>query len=588
MSNGFEKLKISEKFHTFLENLSEQAEIKDRIPFIGRDKELEAVMETLLRKLKSNILLVGKPGVGKTALITEFASRINSGDIHPSLKGKVIFELSMNRFFFSGKSDNNRVKEFEDLFEELIKDRDRIILFLNEVEIESITGSIKEENSIGIRNLLKSYFINRELKLIAATTPDYYYRSMKSDDFMSMNFTTVFLEEPERSEVLKIFNGISGYFENYYSLKIRKDMFNKIYEFSHRFIPHRYFPGKGVELLDASCSKASVKGERRLTAENIYKSISDITKLPPNIIELDPIKHASGMFSYLKKKVVNQNIVLKEIVRVIKLSRYEKDKAEQRSEGVFLFLGPPGVGKNFVAGEISKYLFGSDEKLRVIDLSEYKKPEDNSKLIVGEDGEMGDMIKEFELHPFSVIFFENIDKTHKATLTFLKEMLSKGEVLDQRGKKYYVSNKIFIFSLTKIGDEVSQNQIGFVKGNKTLNRLIVPPKIVDILDWVDEIIEFSPLCKESLEKIAVNEMKNIAEEISKRFGRKLIFDKKISKMLSARAEERGGSAHMIVEFVERQIRLKVIDYTTGNSSESGNIYVKLKNNRIEITENKKK
>jgi len=588
MSNGFEELKISSRFHTFMENLSEQAAVAGRIPFIGRDEELEAVMETLLRKLKSNLLIVGKPGVGKTALITELASRINSGNVHSSLKGKVIIELSMNRFFFSGKSDSNQVKEFEDLFAELIKHRDRVILFLNEVEIESITGKIKEEHSIGIRDLLKSYFISRELKLIAATTPDYYYRSMKSDDFMSMNFSIVSLEEPDRKEVLGIFEGISGYFENYYSLKIRNDLFDKIYELSYRFIPQRYFPGKGVELLDASCSKALVKGEKQLKEEHVYKSIADITKLPPDIIKMDPVKHASEMFSYLKAKVVNQSPVLEEIVRIIKLSRYEKDKGRQKAEGIFLFLGPPGVGKSYVAREIAKYLFGSEDKLRVIDLSEYKKAEDSSELIVGKDGGMGELIKEFELHPFSVILFENIDRTHKATLSFLKEMLSKSEVLDHKGKKYCVSNKIFIFSLTKIGDEVFQNQIGFVKGNKTLNRLVIPPKIVDILDWVDEVIEFSPLRKESLKKIAINEMKNIAEEIDKRFGRELIFDKKISKILSAEVEERGGSAHMIVEFVERQIRLKVIDYTTENNSKSGKLYIKFKDNKIEITESKKK
>ena len=588
MSENFSKIKISEKFHSFLENLSEQAKDPGRIPFVGREEELEAVMETLLRKLKSNLLLVGKPGVGKTALITELAARINSGNVHPSLKDKVIFELSMNRFFYKGGNGDHLVKEFEGLFSELILNRDKIILFLNEMEIESIAGREGSENSSGVQNLLKSYFINREMKLIGATTPDYYYRFMKSDDFLSMNFSSVFLEEPEQKDVLDILSGISRYFENYYSIKIKSNVLKEIFELSSRFIPHRYFPGKGVELLDSSCSKASVKGEKELKVGHIYKSLSDITKLPPEIIKLDPIKHASGILSYLRKKIVNQSPALEEVARIIKLSRFEADKAGKKAEGIFLFLGPPGVGKSYIAREIAEYLFGSKGKLRVIDLSEYKKPEDVKKLISGREGEMGQLIKEFELHPFSVIYFENIDQTHNSTLTFLRDILRKGEVIDSSGKKYCVSNKIFIFSLTRIGNEVSKSQIGFVKGNRMLSRLIIPPKIINVLDWVDEIIEFAPLGKESLEKIAINEMEDIAGEIKDKFRKTLVFDKKISKILSEEAAHRGGSAHMIVEFMEREIRSSVIDYVTKKNSRSEKIYVKFKENKIEISESGKK
>ncbi|MCK4890034.1 MAG: hypothetical protein KAS97_08885, partial [Candidatus Aminicenantes bacterium] len=151
-----------------------------------------------------------------------------------------------------------------------------------------------------------------------------------------------------------------------------------------------------------------------------------------------------------------------------------------------------------------------------------------------------------------------------------------------------VSNKIFIFSLTRIGNEVSKSQIGFVKGNEILSRLIIPPKIINVLDWVDEIIEFAPLGKESLEKIAINEMENIAGEIKDKFQKTLVFEKKISKILSEEAERRGGSAHVIVEFVEREIRSSVIDYVTKKISRSDKIYIKLKENRIEISDSTRK
>jgi len=588
MSREFHDLKISEKYHPFLENLSRQAENSERIPFVGREEELEAVMETLLRKLKNNLLLVGKPGVGKTALITELASRINSGKVHPSLKGKTIFELAVNRFFLKGEGGRKIFDEFEGLFSELIRNRDKVILFLNEMEIETISVGNEDRSQSGIRNLLKSYFVNRELHLIGATTPDYYYRFMKSDDFLTMNFSTVFLEEPDHHEVLDILSGISLYFETYYSIKIKKKILNEIVELARRFIPHRNFPGKGVELLDSSCSKASVRGEKELKTDHIHKSLSEITRLPPEIIRLDPVKQASGIHSRLKKRIVNQRAALEEVSRIIKLSRFERDKAGSRGEGVFLFLGPPGVGKSYIAREIAEYLFGSRDKLRVIDLSEYTKPKDAEKLIRGPEGEMGELIREFELHPFSVIYFENIDKTHTSILEFLRDVLDRGDVFDSTGKRYCVSNKIFIFSLTRIGAEVPQIQIGFVRGSRVLSRVVIPPKILKVLDWVDEIIEFFPLGKKSLEKIAVNEMEDVAGEIREKFKKALVFDGEISKILSEEAEKRGGSAHMIVEFVEREIRSAVIDYVAGKSIRSDTIYIKFNKNRIEISEKAEK
>ncbi len=578
-------LDISEQFHPFLENLSERAKDKDRLPFIGREEELEAAMETLLRKLKSNLLLVGKSGVGKTALITELAARINSGNVHESLKGKTVLELSMNRFLFSGEEGDHLIGEFEKLFSDLIKNREKIILFLNEMEIEAITG-IKGEQSTGIKNLLKSYFVNRDMKMIGATTPDYYYKFMNSDDFLSMNFSTVFLNEPSENEVLQILDGISGYFEKYYSLKIKKNIHRRIYELSGRFIPQRYFPGKAVVLLDSSCSKASVRGEKELKAEHIYKSLSDITKLPPEIVKTDPIKHAAGINKFLKKNVVNQSPALEEISRIIKISRFDSDKVVKRAEGIFLFLGPPGVGKSFIAKMIAKYLYGSEDKLRVIDLSEYKKPDDFKKLVSGSTGSPGRLTKEFELHPFSVIYFENIGSTHKATLTFLRDILSKKEMTDMTGRKYCLANKIFIFSLTRIGDEISTSQIGFVKGDNILSRIVVPPKIVTVLDWVDEIIEFSPLGKGSLDKIAQNELSEIKEEIKGKFKRELNFDNNVSEILSSEAAKKGGSAHLVVEFIEREIRLKLIDYVTGAKRGTKKINVRFNKNRIEITESK--
>ncbi len=573
---------IEDEFHPFLENLSENAKKREKIPFIGRESELEAVMETLLRKLKSNLLLVGKPGVGKTGLITKLAEKINKGEVPAPLRDKIIFELSMNRFFLSREKGDLLVKDFERLFTDFKRNREKLIIFLNEMEVEAIAGGYRNEQSIKIQNLLKSYFINRDLRLIAATTPEYYYKFIKSDEFLSMNFSVVFLNEPDDGEMLNILEGISGYFEDYYSLKIKKGLFKKICKLSKMFIPHKAFPRKGVDLLDICCSKASVRGENELKADDIYKSIAEISGLPVEIIKLDPDKHSAGILKFLKNNVVNHNPALEEVARIIKLSRLESKTERKRPEGIFLFLGPTGVGKSYTAKKIAEYLYGSTSKLRTIDLAEYKKPEDKKKLIIDADGQMGPLIKEVEMNPFSVILFENIDKAHSSILSFLGEKLTKGEIIDFSGKKHCLTSKIFILSLTHIGNEVSESRIGFIKGNEVLTELVIPSKILNVLDWVDEIIEFLPLSEESLKQIAQKEISDIKEEVSGKYGSKLVFEKRIPDVLSKGAAASGGSAHRLIEFIEREIRGKLIDMVTTGKKSSDEYRISFVDNHINI------
>ncbi|MEN8153494.1 MAG: AAA family ATPase [Acidobacteriota bacterium] len=584
MDKYLKEYAVSDEFHPYLENLSENAKKKERIPFIGRESELEAVKETLLRKLKSNLLLVGKPGVGKTGLITKLAEKINAGDVPSPLKDKIIFELSMNRFFLSRDKGDQLVKDFERLFITLKQNREKLIIFLNEMEMEAIAGSHGDEQSLKIQNLLKSYFITRDMKLIAATTPEYYYKFIKSDEFLSMNFSVVFLNEPDEDEMLNILEGTSGYFEDYYSLKIKKRLFKKICLLSKTFIPHEAFPRKGVDLLDISCSKSSVRGRKELEEEDVYKSIAEISGLPVEIIKLDQKKHTSGILKFLKNNIVNHNPALEEVARIIKLSRLASKNERKRPEGIFLFLGPAGVGKSYTAKKIAEYLYGSASKLRTIDLAGYKKPEDKKNLIIDADGNMGPLIKEIEMNPFSVILFENINKAHSSILSFLGEKLSKGEIIDYSGKKHCLTTKIFILSLTHIGNEVFESQIGFIKGNKVLSELVIPPKILNVLDWVDEIIEFLPLNEESLKQIAKMEINGIKEEVKIKFGSKLVFEKNIIEVLSKGAAASGGSAHKLVEFIEREIRGKLIDLVTSGKKSSNEYKISFVDNQISIKE----
>ncbi|MCK4943433.1 MAG: ATP-dependent Clp protease ATP-binding subunit [Candidatus Aminicenantes bacterium] len=569
MPENLEQLEISPEFHRFLENLSEIAGQGDRIPFIRREKEIEAVMESLLRKLKNNLLLIGKPGVGKTALITEIASRINKGNVPRYLKQKVILELSMNTFLYSRESIDVLIKDFEKLFSEIKKYREKIILFLDEMQIQSVMGTNRGDEFMQMQILLKSLLATRELNIIAATTPENYFKYIKHDEILSLSFSLVFINEPDEKEMLVILKGVKSYFEKYYALHIEEKLFDKIYFLARNFIPHRAFPHKAIDLLDLSCSKSSLKGKEELRENDIYKSVSDISKLRMGIVKLDPYLHSRGIHEQLKKKVVNQTEALAEISRIIKLSRLETELNDTRPEGIFLFLGATGVGKSYLASKIAEYLFGDESKLRTIDLLDYKKPGDIRKLIGDTRLAPGVLVQEVENHPFSVILFEHIGHAHSMVLAFLGKVLSQGYIIDAFGKKHYLTNIIFVLNLTRIGEEKKGKKIGFVKSDTRSKSIVIPSKIMNVLDWVDEIIEFVPLTREHLKQIAAEKINRLKTVLMKKYHTRLFVGEPVLNTIAGMAVRDGHYGHSVGSIIERKIRIKLLDLITTGDKKMG-------------------
>jgi ATP-dependent Clp protease ATP-binding subunit ClpC len=567
-SPSLKELGISAEFHPFISNLSDLARDAERMPFIGREKELEALMETLLRKLKKDIVLVGKPGVGKTALVTELAARINRGRVPANLRGKVILELAFNSFCYSRESGDLLAQDFEKFLAQVRRNGSRIILFLDEIQGLAPGSGGKPGQGGQILGQLKAHIASRELLLIAATTPEEYYKYIKSDEVMAANFSAILLSEPEKEEMLNILHGVKGHFESYYGLRIPDTLFEGIFTLAQRFIPARAFPDKAIELLDIACSKAALKNARVLDDSHVHQSISDACKLPIEIVRLDAQAHYRGMLDFLKGAAVNQSGALEEISRIIKLAKLETTVNGPRPEGIFLFLGPTGVGKSFVAALIASYLFGSAEKLRVIDLAGFKKAEDAGKLVSGgAEGGAGILVREIENHPFSVILFENIEEAHSAVLYFLGKVLTQGEVTDDLGKRHSLANIIFILSLVGIGEVKKGSAIGFVKGDPRSGGVVISPKIMNVLDWVDEIIQFVPLTLEHLKRIAAIQIEKLAADLKARFACRLSVDDELLKLLAARAEMSGRYAHAVGEYIEREILLPAVDLVTRTDRE---------------------
>jgi ATP-dependent Clp protease ATP-binding subunit ClpC len=580
---SLKKMGISPEFHPFISNLSDLARDAERMPFIGREKELEALMETLLRKLKKDIVLVGKPGVGKTALVTELAARINRGRVPANLRGKVILELALNSFCYSRESGDLLAKDFEKFLAQVRRNGSRIILFLDEIRGLSLSSGAQPGLGSQILGQLKAHIASHELLVIAAATPEEYFKYIKSDEVLAANFSAILLSEPEKEEMLNILRGVKGHFEKYYGLRIPDTLFESIFTLAQRFIPVRAFPDKAIELLDIACSKAALKKARVLDCSHVHQSISTVSKLPIEIVRLDAQAHYRGMLDYLKGAAVNQSSALEEISRIIKLAKLETTVNGPRPEGIFLFLGPTGVGKSFIAARIAAYLFGSPEKLRVIDLAGYKKADDAEKLVSGDaEGGAGILVREIENHPFSVILFENIEEAHSAVLYFLGKVLTQGEVADNLGKRHTLANIIFILSLAGIGEVKKGSPIGFVKGDPRSGDIVISPKIMNVLDWVDEIIQFVPLTLEHLKQIAAIQIGKLAAELNERYRCRLSVDDELLKVLAGKAETSGRYAHAVSEFIEREIRLPAVDLATRTDREL-NLRVTLEKRQVRIT-----
>jgi ATP-dependent Clp protease ATP-binding subunit ClpA len=485
------------------------------------------------------------------------------------LRERTILEFSLNAFLHSTDSIEDLVGNFNRLFAQLEDIGEGVILFLDEMQLNSMAGWEGDDRRAKIQGLIKTHLASTELSLIAATTPEYYYKYIKNDETLSASFSPVLIEEPSRKDMLEILAGVRPYFERYYSITIPVNVFPRLHFLAQKFIPHRAFPHKAIDLLDKACSKASLKGKPRLSLEYFYRSVSEISKLPLHVVKLDPYEHSKGLQQHLKNTVVNQRAALEEISRIIKLSRLETDINKTRPEGVFLFLGATGVGKRFAAMRIADYLFGSREKLRVIDLADFKKPGDLKKLIGDAGSGPGILIREVENHPFSVILFENIASAHAAVLSFLGKVVGRGDIVDPYGRRHYLSSIILILNLTRIGETRIESAIGFVKGDSQAAEIVIPGKIMNVLEWVDEIIEFAPLSEEDLLRITREKLKNLLGMVQEKYRVKVETGKAVAKVVTGMALADGNYAHSAARIIERQIRIPLLDFITQTDGKRG-------------------
>ena len=547
-------------------DMTELAE-NDPDPIIGRDLETERVIQILSRRTKNNPALIGEPGVGKTAVIEGLAKRIVDGNVPEELSKKMLISLDISSMIAGAKYRGEFEERMKNVMAEVRRSTD-IILFIDELHM--IVGAGAAEGALDAANIMKPALSRGEFQVIGATTIDEYRKHIEKDSALERRFQPVYIDEPTISDTKKILDGLRQKYESHHKLSITNEAINAACELSARYITDRYLPDKAIDLIDEAASKkrisayttplyiknaekkiieaeksketaitlqsfedaakirdnvSELKNEYKslyenwknsinqntliLTADDIAAAVCSWTGIPVANLKADENQKLQNLEKELSKKIIGQNEAIVEVCNAVKRGRCGL-KPNDKPIGSFIFIGPTGVGKTELSKVLAEVVFGSENAVIKLDMSEYKESHSISKLIGSPPGYVGyddggQLCEKVRRKPYSLILFDEIEKAHPDIFNLLLQILDEGVLTDSRGRKVNFKNTIIIMtSNTGAKDINKKSNLGFTDNQsqnaakhdyiKTLEEVFNP----EFLNRVDSIIQFSPLCDESL------------------------------------------------------------------------------------------
>lgn len=537
-----------------LTNLNKKM-LKEPTIVYKREKELELIVNTLLRKQKPNVLIVGEPGVGKSALVEYLAYKIVKEDITCELKNKVIYELDIPSIVAGTKYRG----EFEEKLKKIvkkIKEDSNAIIFID--EIHNIIGAGGAEGAIDASNILKPYLARGDIHCIGATTYDEYIKIIEKEKAIERRFQLIKLDEPDENKCLEILKGIKGEYEKFHGVNISDNMCKRIVYLSKKYITDRYFPDKAIDILDCSLVNARKQNVANLSEEIIIETIENLHN-----VKINNIFEKEKLVSELNNKIVGQKEVIDKVIKNI--SYIEKGLIEDNKPlGVYFFVGPSGVGKTELAKQIAKYYFGNSEAYIKIDMAEFKEPHSVSKLIGTSPGYVGYenqtlLADKLRLHPHSVIILDEIEKAHKDVINLFLNIFDEGYFYDTRKRKIDFTNSIIIMT-SNVGSS-SVKDFGFIKNireNEEIIKEINKHFSSEFINRIDEIICFNKLDESSAKAIVSNYLneykKKFNFEINNELFVKEIIDKEELNKYGARYIKRELRKN-IVKLLEKRVEV---------------------------------
>lgn len=593
---------FSENVSKFTNNLNDLAKAGKIDPVIGRDDEIERLIQILMRRRKNNPILIGAPGVGKTAIAEGLAQRIVDEDVPKIIKDKIILSLDLASMIAGSKYRGDFEDRLKKLFEELEK-RDDVILFIDEFHM--VLGAGASEGSMDAANILKPILAKGEIQIMGATTIDEYRKHVEKDSALSRRMQPIQVDEPSLDDSRKIIEGLKDKYEAHHGVEIREDAIKAAVELSDRYITDRFLPDKAIDLIDESCAKLRIRAyqeegeassnkdfledllikkekavrdqdfetaaelrdkinqakfdleiEKEKEKENkdklfiAYDDIASVvakwSKVPVEKLTEDEKEKYSRLDKELKMAVIGQKDAIDSVARSIKRARVGL-KDPKKPIGSFIFVGPTGVGKTYLAKTLAQDLFGSVDKLIRIDMSEYMEKFAVSRLVGSPPGyvgyeEGGQLTEAVRTNPYSVVLFDEIEKAHPDVFNLLLQILDDGRLTDGQGRTVDFKNTIIIMtsnvgvrslSTTKtIGFELEdEKKINEERTKDIIQKAIKDSFAPEFLNRLDQVIMFKPLGEKEIEEITGLMLEKTKERLNE-IDLDINYDQKLVKLLA--------------------------------------------------------
>ena len=507
---------ILEEYCTNLTKLA----LEDRLePVIGRENDVAEMVTVLARRFKANVLMVGDPGVGKTAIIDGLAQRIAKNEVPEFLKGHEVWSLEIGSLLAGSKYRG----EFEEKLKDVIKAleaKKNCVLFIDEAHTMKGAGS-SGNSSLDFANMIKPALAKGSLKVVASTTWEEYYESFEKDRALMRRFYRLTIDEPTPETTEKILIGLSPRLEKFHNVLIDTDAITAAVELSGRYIADKKNPDKSIDLLDASCARERVKdaGTLTITADNIMRQVSKVTGVPMDRLSSTTSRRVTELDSSIKEKLYGQDAIVDSVLERIYIS-FAGIGNSKKPMASFLFLGPTGTGKTELAKLLSTNL---DMPLLKYDMSEYQEKHTVSSLIgappgyVGfEDGNVGGgkLISDLSKNPFSILLFDEIEKAHPDVSNILLQLLDEARITSSSGKTVDCKNTIVIMTSNLGAKDNENNNIGF---GQTLEKSGSEDKAMkdffkpELRNRIDLVCKFNKLDGLSIKKVVIkfiDELKN--------------------------------------------------------------------------------
>lgn len=601
----------------FGKNLTDEAREGKLDPVIGRDKEIEQVIEILNRRNKNNPVLIGEPGVGKTAVVEGLAQRIVNGDVPFKLRNKEVYLLDVSSLVANTGIRGQFEARMQQLITEL-QERNDIILFIDEIHL--IVGAGSAEGSMDAGNILKPALARGEMQLIGATTLKE-YRQIEKDAALERRFQPVQVHEPTIENTIQILKGLQGRYETYHNVKYTEDAINACVQLSSRYIQDRFLPDKAIDLMDIAGSKVNLTSstltpeqidarlqqiklekEQALSSENyelaaklrdeekelehqrvnakeagepivdisiIQQIIAEKTGIPLGKLQEDEQEKLKNLEQQLAAKVIGQKEAVEKVAKAIRRSRAGL-KAKNRPIGSFLFVGPTGVGKTELAKTLAEELFGTKDAMIRLDMSEYMEKHSVSKLIGSPPGyvgheEAGQLTEKVRRNPYSLVLLDEVEKAHPDVMHMFLQILEDGRLTDSQGRTVSFKDTVIIMT-SNAGQMIKSVQVGF-GGSDSDDKGEVIEKLRDyfkpeFLNRFDAIVEFKPLEKEHLLQIVDLMLKEVSEQLQEEEKQLTITDEVKEKLVELGYNPQFGARPLrrtIQEYLEDKIADYIID-----------------------------